>query len=229
MDRLIADGTIAPSKPLADRPIDLFFAGSIHPELPTDHWLPRHRLLLIDELRRLQQQNASSSRRIQHHPINIVVHQEHLDPADYFKTMCNAKIFVSPFGYGEWSIKDEEATRCQTIVIKPGASWFDTGPIPLYEHVKDITLKFDFSNLEDVVRSLLSNPTDLQRRSTAIGRSMKPYTGMDNLLQRKDVLEQFASVLRPVSVSSAPSSGNSHFFGLSTSVWVLSAIVSFLS
>ena len=131
-------------------------------------------------------------------PYTVHLPEESLNQWAYLKAMCNAKIVISPFGFGEYSFTDEQAAWCHTIVVKPGAKWFDTGPFPLYNQSSDIDVKLDFSNLEDVVLGLLQNPDDLQRRSTELGRVMDPYIGAENLLRRPDVLEEFASVLRPL-------------------------------
>ena len=76
--------------------------------------------------------------------------------------------------------------------IKPGVDWLDTGPLDIFSQAGSV--KFDYSDLEEVVLKLLQDPDALQRRSDLID----PRRGKDNITQR--YMEQFASILRPLVV-----------------------------
>jgi hypothetical protein len=203
---LRAQGAIDPKKPFARRSFDVFFRCSLYEYHPPNELTPKskawsqssisnHRRKALSQLQAMKQKFESDPIRF---PYTVHLPEESLSQWAYLKAMCNAKIVISPFGFGEYSFTDEQAAWCHTIVVKPGAKWFDTGPFPLYNQSSDIDVKLDFSNLEDVVLGLLQNPDDLQRRSTELGRVMDPYIGAENLLRRPDVLEEFASVLRPL-------------------------------
>ena len=47
-------------------------------------------------------------------------------------TLAKQKLFVSPWGFGEWSIKDEEAIIAGAVVVKPAAAWLDAA-VPIYK------------------------------------------------------------------------------------------------
>lgn len=62
----------------------------------------------------------------------------------------------------------------------------------------DVDLRLDFSNLERVVVRLLQDPVGLQNRSDRLRNAMAPFLGQERMLQQEAVLEEFASVLRPL-------------------------------
>ena len=157
---LRASNSIDPHKPMQNRIIDVFFAGNLH---VGEEPVYTHRNQAVLRMNDLKQKFDSDSNR----PYNVVVVTEPMQFSTYMEHMCDAKLFVSPWGHGEWSLKDEEASWCHSIVIKPGVSWLTTGPVPIYAQVAgdELELKLDFSNLEDVVVALLQAPDELQRRS----------------------------------------------------------------
>lgn len=44
----------------------------------------------------------------------------------------NAQVLVSPWGWGEWSLKDHEAILCGCLVLKPEAGRYTAQP-PIYD------------------------------------------------------------------------------------------------
>lgn len=81
----------------------------------------------------------------------------------YMDEMRNARLCFSPFGYGELCWRDIEAFQTGSVLIKPDMSHLDTLP-DLYEPgVTYLPVKWDFSDLEDVVRAALADE-DLRSR-----------------------------------------------------------------
>ena len=80
--------------------------------------------------------------------------------------------------------KDEEAFWCGTVLIKPGSSWFKT-TIPIYENAVEV--RTDFSDLEQIVGDLLSNPDELQKRADKIRHAVQEnwsYIKMTDVFNR---------------------------------------------
>ena len=99
-------------KPMRNRSIDVFFAGYMKEgDLPGDH-----RRKALEEVKFLKKKH-------QPYGMNIVMlprksGEEGIERPEFLKMVCDSKIVVSPWGFGEWSHKDEEAQWCQSIVVQ---------------------------------------------------------------------------------------------------------------
>lgn len=65
------------------------------------------------------------------------------------------QVFVSPWGWGEWSHKDFEAMISGCIVVKPEPSSYEMFPALQEDGVSVLGVKADFSDLEEKVVALL--------------------------------------------------------------------------
>jgi hypothetical protein len=84
---------------------------------------------------------------------------------DYMAEMRNARLCFSPFGYGELCWRDIEAIQAGAVIIKQDMSHLDTMP-GLYEPgVTYLPVKWDFSDLQEVVQTALQDE-DLRTRLT---------------------------------------------------------------
>lgn len=82
---------------------------------------------------------------------NRISHEE------YMAEMRRAKLCFSPFGYGELCWRDIEAIREGSVLIKQDMSHLKTLP-DLYEAGKTyLPVKWDLSNLEEVIRAALED------------------------------------------------------------------------
>jgi hypothetical protein len=71
--------------------------------------------------------------------------------------LANSRLCFSPFGYGELCWRDIEAFQTGAVLIKPDMGHLQTLP-DLYEPgVTYLPVRWDFSDLEDVVCSALAD------------------------------------------------------------------------
>lgn len=75
----------------------------------------------------------------------------------FMAELANSRLCFSPFGYGELCWRDIEAFQTGAVLIKPDMGHLQTLP-DLYEPgVTYLPVRWDFSDLEDVVRSALAD------------------------------------------------------------------------
>jgi hypothetical protein len=136
-----------------DRPIDVFFAGTIYNDLTASanakkglwEFLAWHRSHAIDAIKKIKNINA------------YVLEGKALPFDEYLKTIQSTKIVVSPWGYGEWCYRDYETIHCGAILIKPDSSFVESIPDIYQNNITYIACKPDFSDLQDLVRHILDH------------------------------------------------------------------------
>jgi len=74
----------------------------------------------------------------------------------YKKDFINSKICVACWGFGEWTHMDGYAMYSKTILIKPNTDYVFMDP-DLYNSKRYIPCKPDFSDLENIIKNILSN------------------------------------------------------------------------
>ncbi len=93
----------------------------------------------------------------------------------YMAEMRSAKLCFSPFGFGELCWRDIEAIQTGAVMIKPDMSHLQTLP-DLYEPgVTYLPVKWDFSDLDDVVAHALANPVQCQTIAITAWNRAKQY------------------------------------------------------
>lgn len=93
----------------------------------------------------------------------------------YKKEMRDAKIVVSPFGWGEIGVRDFEAWIYGAALMKPDMSHMETWPEVFKPHETYYPINWDFSNLERGINELLA---DKQLRTTLAKNGQKIYESM---------------------------------------------------
>jgi|ETNvirnome_2_130_1030620.scaffolds.fasta_scaffold14826_2 hypothetical protein len=83
---------------------------------------------------------------------------------EYINTLYNSKIAISPFGMGELCFRDFECMQFGTIVIKPSMEKINTIPNIYLDNDTYLSVKYDWSNLNEVVDYALSNFNELNDR-----------------------------------------------------------------
>jgi hypothetical protein len=127
---------------LRKRPIEVFFAGSM---VYTNKLVDRHRLNLVDKLVKLPQQSLVATGNL-------------FDQNEFQDLLCQAKIFVSPYGSGTYSWKDFEAIFAGCVLIKPKADFIAHYGFPIYEPGKYcIQCDPNFSDLGAIVAEVAGN------------------------------------------------------------------------
>ena len=82
----------------------------------------------------------------------------------YMQEMRQSKLCLSPFGYGELCWRDVEAVLAGSVLIKPDMSHLETRPDIYEAGVTYLPVKWDFSDLEDVINRALSEDGLRRRR-----------------------------------------------------------------
>lgn len=96
-------------------------------------------------------------------------------PAAFMAELRAAKLCFSPFGYGELCWRDLEAILAGAVLIKPDMSHLVTLP-DLYEAgVTYLPVRWDFADLEDVVRGALADDALRARLATEAHRRVRDY------------------------------------------------------
>ncbi len=83
----------------------------------------------------------------------------------YFAEMRAARIVVSPFGYGEITLKDFEALLCGALLVKPDMSHLDTWPDLFRDGQTIAAHRWDLSDVEGVLDAMLAD--DARREEMA--------------------------------------------------------------
>lgn len=83
----------------------------------------------------------------------------------YFAEMRAARIVVSPFGYGEITLKDFEALLCGALLLKPDMAHLETWPDLFRDGQTIATHRWDLSDVERVLDAMLAD--DARREEMA--------------------------------------------------------------
>jgi len=82
---------------------------------------------------------------------------DRVDYRHYMAEMRQSKICLSPHGYGELCWRDVEAVLSGSVLIKPNMDHLETLPDIYQPGVTYLPVKWDFSDLEQVVRGALAD------------------------------------------------------------------------
>ncbi len=75
----------------------------------------------------------------------------------YYNTLQQSKVYISPYGFGEYAIRDLEAMQFGCILIKPDMSHMEGIPNIFYKDKTYIPCKPDLSDLEEKIEYAISN------------------------------------------------------------------------
>lgn len=90
----------------------------------------------------------------------------------YLAEMKAARVAVSPFGFGEVTLKDFEAFLCGAMLLKPAMTHLETWPDLFRGGETMMAHHWDLSDLEEVLDTALSNDA---RRSEIAGEGQAAY------------------------------------------------------
>ena len=75
----------------------------------------------------------------------------------YFDEICNSKVVISPFGWGEINVpRDYEAALAGSVLLKPEISHIETWP-NIFNKQTVVQYNWDLSNLLDIVDDIIVN------------------------------------------------------------------------
>jgi len=163
---------------LKKRSIDVAFVGRWPIEKPELDW---HRSKLVSKLRNLGKK----------HGWNIVTGTRFNKKKDFMKLLYDTKIFVSPWGLGEWSGKDEDAILAGAVLMKPGASLFEA-TIPIYRpNVTCLDVRLDWLDLESELRALLGDLPRLETIRSSAYSTIRRFSNYSSALLQEEALGKF--------------------------------------
>jgi len=177
---------------ISKRKIDVAFMGRVTYE-NAKCGAGRHRQLLIDSLERIIARRPKWQ-------IFVVAggtqKSKKMERALYREKLQETKIFISPHGHGEWSLKDEEAVLAGAVLLKPGAAMLKAA-VPIYTpNVTCLEVRSDWAGLEEMLDWALSNEKRLQKIQQAAHKIAAPYATYAGAIQQKAILDQFAKVVK---------------------------------
>jgi len=150
-------------RPIEERQVDVTFIGAVN-----GNFRKVHRAGLVAALKAIKQKSAKWK---------FYISSSHHSEAAYTKALSSTKLFISPWGYGEWSGKDEEAILGGAVLLKPLASCMDH-LMPMYaSNVTCLDVRPDWRNLEAVIAGALGDLERLQRIQEAALGALRPYMG----------------------------------------------------
>jgi hypothetical protein len=135
----------APGDLDAPRGIDVFFAGSVDHTSPL---LAHHRGRALDQVRRLRGTRT------------VVARGRVLAHADYCELLRQSWVCVSPWGWGETTVRDDEALLAGCVLVKPRTDFIDS-LLPLEER-HYVPCAVDFADLQEKVDVVLSRWADYE-------------------------------------------------------------------
>ena len=96
--------------------------------------------------------------------INKLINGVRLPLDQYYQKMTNAKVVIGPLGYGEITHRDLESSMFGSILIKNDMSHIETIPNPYVDGESYISVKWDWSNLEEKLDFAISEWQNIHKK-----------------------------------------------------------------
>jgi hypothetical protein len=132
--------------PLSNRKYDVVFMGTTQ----YDEKITKHRLDVIKNI-----EDVCSKNNLQCYTSNTPIKY-----SKYMNILNNTKIFISPYGWGEFSLKEYECICYGAHIVKPKI-YFQYYP-NYCENMDDFEI--DFSNFESKILGILANLGEAQKK-----------------------------------------------------------------
>lgn len=160
--------------PLSERSYDLVFMGTTN----YDPNITKHRLDIIKLIQTVCRKNN----------ITYFVNDKPLRYQKYVNILSKTKIFVSPYGWGEFSTKDYECICYGTHILKPKI-YFEYYP-NFCKNMDDF--ENDYSNFENKVLHILNNIEETQKKVDDNRKMFLSYNEKEHLLElEKNIKEVY--------------------------------------
>jgi hypothetical protein len=145
-------------KPLNERKYDIVFLGHLNytPELTA------FKKNIIDAILKMGKM----------HNLTVLA-QESVSQNQYYNVLSNCKIFVSSYGWGEFSTKEYECI-CKGAHVLKSKIYFETFP-KFYENMDDFEL--DLSNFDEKILTILNHLNDAQAK---VDRNRELFQGYNS-------------------------------------------------
>jgi hypothetical protein len=132
--------------PLSQRKYDVVFMGTTQ----YDEKITKHRIDVIQNIEKVCIKNN----------LQYYTSDKPIKYTTYANILNNTKIFISPYGWGEFSLKEYECICFGAHIVKPKI-YFEYYP-NYCENMDDFEI--DFSNFESKILHILSNLDDAQKK-----------------------------------------------------------------
>lgn len=177
------------------RAIDLNFVGTTdytknknYVNLPDDDVklnLPRliraHRLRAIDYMTKATQDLSLKS---------IIAPYKPMSQPEYWNTLFNSKLCISPWGFGAYNWRDYESIYLGALLIKPNTDFLESYSDLYRAGVNYVACNHDFSNFREIIEDCLVNFNSYTHiRKNALQT-------LNDCYDKKMVAEKFARQLR---------------------------------
>lgn len=161
------------------RPIDVSCRLSLGTVGPAD-WYHAHRTRCLEALRPLEERFRIVAGAPGVNGFTGVSRKR------FYAELDEARICVSPFGYGELCYRDFEAMACGCLLVKPDVSHMRTAPDLLVAGETYMPVRWDFSDLAEVVERCLGEIDTSKRIAAEARRRLAAYHayGMEQDVQR---------------------------------------------
>eukprot|EP00746_Dinoflagellata_sp_MGD_P082456 gnl/MRDRNA2_/MRDRNA2_32741_c0_seq2.p1 gnl/MRDRNA2_/MRDRNA2_32741_c0~~gnl/MRDRNA2_/MRDRNA2_32741_c0_seq2.p1 ORF type:complete len:620 (+),score=109.48 gnl/MRDRNA2_/MRDRNA2_32741_c0_seq2:171-2030(+) len=164
---------------IKERSIDIAWFGGLR-----EGQVRWHRVSLMDHLSQITTMR----------PKWVMKYGQAMPVCKFYEMLQDTKLFLGPWGNGEWSIKDEEAVLAGAVLVKPGAKVLDS-IFPLYANDSCFDVCLDWSDLESVLETALSDLDGLQRMQTIAHQRLQGFFTYGKAVKHKAVLSQFAELV----------------------------------
>ncbi len=151
--------------PAAKRTIDVILRATV----PTG-WLGPLRRAAVDALAPLADRHR------------IVLPDRRVDHATYCAELLASRICLSPFGYGEVCFRDFEAVLAGCLLVKPDMTHLETRPDVFRDGETCATVRWDWSDLAQVVERHLADPERTARIVAAARRELDHHRCGDGVV-----------------------------------------------
>ena len=114
---------------------------------------------------------------------------------EYIKVLHNSKLSLSPFGMGEVCFRDFECMQWGTLVVKPNMDMVRTKPNIYIEDETYISVKPDWSDLEEKIEKVLGNFQEYSYIVNNFREKFKEEYSLENLcLHWYNIFKNLSSV-----------------------------------
>ncbi|GAB4376972.1 MAG: hypothetical protein Kow00121_25180 [Elainellaceae cyanobacterium] len=180
----------------AKRSIDLFCHVSYGPRNNLE-WYGQHRIEAIGALQRLASDYRLSVSG------DYTGEKRAISSRQYFADIKQSRIVVSPFGWGEITLRDYEAACYGCLLIKPDVEHIDVAPDIFIPGETYIPVRWDFADLEEKCRYYLERPDEISRITNNARQVYMNYFNHNQFVQKIANLIQAVKPYYPLTITRA--------------------------
>jgi len=178
-----------------DRKVDVNFAGTTDytrnknyvnlpeedPKLNLPKLISAHRLRAINEIAKTTQKLNLTS---------IIVDHKPMSQPEYWNTLYNSKLCVSPWGFGAYNWRDYESIYLGALLIKPNTDFLESYCDLYKSGINYVACNHNFSNLQEIITDCLENFDSYTRIRENAAATLSSHC------DKKKVAKKFAAQLK---------------------------------